>query len=115
MDDEVLAHEARRILVRLLAEKQGQPKWFQILSKVEEEMRPFAERGICVNVDFWSGSVYYLLGIPEDLFISIFAVARVPGYVAQVLEQQDKNMLIRPQLQYVGPTDLQYVPIGDRG
>ncbi len=100
---------------RLLAEKKGQPQWFQILSKVEEEMRPFAERGICVNVDFWSGSVYYLLGIPEDLFISIFAVARVPGYVAQVLEQQDKNMLIRPQLQYVGPTDMQYVPIGERG
>ncbi len=100
---------------RLLAEKQGQPKWFQILSKVEEEMRPFAERGICVNVDFWSGSVYYLLGIPEDLFISIFAVARVPGYVAQVLEQQDNNMLIRPQLQYVGPTDMTYVPIGERG
>ena len=100
---------------RLLAEKKGQPQWFQILSKVEEEMRPYAERGICVNVDFWSGSVYYLLGIPEDLFISIFAVARVPGYVAQILEQQDKNMLIRPQLQYVGPTDMQYVPIGERG
>ena len=100
---------------RLLAEKKGQPQWFQILSKVEEEMRPYAERGICVNVDFWSGSVYYLLGIPEDLFISIFAVSRVPGYVTQVLEQQDKNMLIRPQLQYVGPTDVQYVPIDERG
>ena len=45
---------------RLLAEKRGQPQWFQILSKVEEHMRPYAERGICVNVDFWSGSVYYL-------------------------------------------------------
>ena len=100
---------------RVLAEKKGQPHWFQILSKVEEQMRPYAERGICVNVDFWSGSVYYLLGIPEDLFISIFAVARVPGYVAQVLEQQDKNILLRPLLNYVGPTDLEYVPIGERG
>ncbi len=100
---------------RVLAEKKGQPQWFQILSKVEEHMRPFAERGICVNVDFWSGSVYYLLGIPEDLFISIFAVARVPGYVVQVLEQQDKNILLRPLLNYVGPTDLKYVPIGERG
>ena len=99
---------------RVLAEKKGQPQWFQILSKVEEEMRPYAERGICVNVDFWSGSVYHLLGIPEDLFISIFAVARVPGYVAQVLEQQDRNMLIRPLLKYVGPTEMQYVPIGER-
>ena len=100
---------------RTLAEQKGQPNWFQILSKVEEHMRPYAERGICVNVDFWSGSVYYLLGIPEDLFISIFAVARVPGYVAQVLEQQDKNILLRPLLNYVGPTDLTYVPISQRG
>ena len=100
---------------RDLAYKKGQPHWFEILSKVEEAMRPYAERGICVNVDFWSGSVYYLLGIPEDLFISIFAVARVPGYVVQVLEQQDKNILLRPLLNYVGPTDLKYVPIGERG
>ncbi|MDE2837334.1 MAG: citrate (Si)-synthase [Chloroflexota bacterium] len=100
---------------RRLAEKMGDPKWFQILSRVEEHMRPYAERGICVNVDFWAGSVYYLLGIPEDLFISIFAVARVPGYVAQVLEQQDKNMLIRPQMRYDGPIDLEFVPIGERG
>ena len=100
---------------RELANKKGQPHWFEILSKVEEHMRPYAERGICVNVDFWSGSVYYLLGIPEDLFISIFAVARVPGYVVQVLEQQDKNILLRPLLNYVGPTDLEYVPIANRG
>ena len=100
---------------RLLAQKKGDPTWFQILSKVEEQMRPYAERGICVNVDFWAGSVYYLLGIPEDLFISIFAVARVPGYAVQVLEQQDGNMLIRPQLNYIGPMDLKFVPIAERG
>tara|TARA_Y100001960_G_scaffold315311_1_gene380642 strand:+ start:5654 stop:6631 length:978 start_codon:yes stop_codon:yes gene_type:complete len=99
---------------RLLAKKNKDPKWFQILSKVEEHMRPYAERGICVNVDFWAGSVYYLLGIPEDLFISIFAVARVPGYVVQILEQQDKNMLIRPQIRYDGPLDLEFVPIDQR-
>ena len=100
---------------RRLAERKGDPKWFQILSRVEEHMRPYAERGICVNVDFWAGSVYYLLGIPEDLFISIFAVARVPGYVAQVLEQQDKNMLIRPRMRYDGPIDVEFVPIDQRG
>ena len=100
---------------RLLAERMGTPKWFQILSAVEEHMRPYAERGICVNVDFWAGSVYYLLGIPEDLFISIFAVARVPGYVVQILEQHDKNMLIRPQIRYDGPMDLAFVPIEERG
>lgn len=100
---------------RRLAEKKGDPKWFQILSKVEERMQPYAERGICVNVDFWAGSVYYLLGVPEDLFIPIFAVARVPGYVAQILEQQDKNMLIRPQMRYDGPMDVEFVPIERRG
>lgn len=100
---------------RRLAEKKGDPKWFQILSEVEERMKPYAERGICVNVDFWAGSVYYLLGVPEDLFIPIFAVARVPGYVAQILEQQDKNMLIRPQMRYDGPMDAEFVPIEKRG
>ena len=100
---------------RLLGEKMGQPKWFRILSKVEEHMRPYAERGICVNVDFWSGSVYYLLGIPEDLFVPIFAIARVPGYVVQVMEQERANILIRPLLRYVGPENLEYVPIEERG
>ena len=100
---------------RRLAEKKGDPKWFQILSEVEKRMQPYAERGICVNVDFWAGSVYYLLGVPEDLFIPIFAVARVPGYVAQILEQQDKNMLIRPQMRYDGPMDVEFVPIERRG
>jgi citrate synthase len=100
---------------KLLADKKGQPQWFRILSRVEEKMQPYAKRGVCVNVDFWSGSVYYLLGIPEDLFVSIFAVARVPGYVVQVMEQQQGNILIRPLLHYVGPLDLQYVPIDQRG
>lgn len=99
---------------RLLAEKAGDPKWFKILSKVEEKMAPYAERGICVNVDFWSGSVYYLLGIPEDLFISIFALARIPGYVVQVLEQQSRNILIRPLMRYTGAMDMKYIPISER-
>ena len=100
---------------RVLAEKMGQPKWFRILTKVQEHMRPYEERGICVNVDFWSGSVYYLLGIPEDFFVPIFAIARVPGYVVQVLEQHKGNVLIRPLLHYVGPEGLEYVPIQQRG
>ncbi len=100
---------------KLLGEKMGNPKWFRILSKVEEKMQPYAERGVCVNVDFWSGSVYHLLGIPEELFIPIFAIARVPGYVVQVMEQQRNNILIRPLLRYVGPAGLTYVPIEQRG
>ncbi|MBI2871743.1 MAG: citrate (Si)-synthase [Chloroflexi bacterium] len=99
---------------KALGDRMGQPKWWRILSAVEERMRPYARRGICVNVDFWSGSIYYLLGIPEDLFISIFAIGRVPGWAVQVLEQQKNNILIRPLLKYVGPMDVPYVPIDQR-
>lgn len=98
-----------------LGQKQGQPKWFRILSKVEEVMQPYTAKGICTNVDFWSGSIYYLLGIPEDLFVSIFAMGRVPGWSVQVLEQFQDNVLIRPLLVYQGPMDLDYVPIEQRG
>ncbi len=100
---------------RALGERKGQPKWFGILSKVAEVMKPYESRGICVNVDFWSGSIYQLLGIPEDLFICIFAMGRIPGWTVQVLEQYSDNILMRPMLEYVGPMDLEYVPIEKRG
>ncbi len=98
-----------------LGERKGQPKWFNILQAVAEAMEPYARRGICQNVDFWSGSIYYLLGIPEDLFISIFAMGRIPGWTVQVLEQFENNILLRPMLLYTGPMDLEYVPIDQRG
>lgn len=98
-----------------LGERKGQPKWFNILQAVAEVMEPYARRGICQNVDFWSGSIYYLLGIPEDLFISIFAMGRIPGWTVQVLEQFENNILLRPMLLYTGPMDLEYVPIDQRG
>ena len=100
---------------RQLGEKKGQPKWFRILSAVAEEMKPYGSKGIHVNVDFWSGAVYDLLGIPEDLFIPIFALGRVPGWTAQVLEQFSDNILLRPLLQYDGPMDLEYIPLEKRG
>ena len=100
---------------RQLGEKKGQPKWFRILSAVAEEMMPYGNKGIHVNVDFWSGAVYHLLGIPEDLFIPIFALGRVPGWTAQVLEQFSDNILLRPLLQYDGPMDLEYIPLEKRG
>jgi citrate synthase len=101
---------------RTLSEKKGQPHWFQILTYVEEEaMVPYRSRGIFVNVDFFAGSIYYLLGIPDDLFISIFALGRIPGWTLQCVEQYRDNILIRPLLEYTGPMDLEYVPIGQRG
>ena len=100
---------------RDLSEKVGQPKWFQILTYVEEvAMVPYRERGIYVNVTSSAGSIYYLLGIPEDLFISIFAMGRIPGWTVQVMEQFSDNILLRPRLLYQGPMDVEYVPIDQR-
>ena len=100
---------------RILGEKKGQPHWFKILTYVEEEvMVPYRSRGIFVNVDFFAGSIYYLLEIPDDLFISIFALGRIPGWTLQCIEQYSDNMLIRPLLEYSGEMDLDYVPIEQR-
>ena len=98
-----------------LGQKKGEPKWFRILTRVAEAMKPYQDRGIYVNVDYWAGSIYHLLGIPEDIFISIFALGRIPGWTLQVVEQFSNNILIRPLLKYVGPMDLEYVPIEERG
>ena len=101
---------------RELGEKSGQPQWFQILRYLEERiMVPYRARGIFVNVDFFAGSIYHLLGIPADLFIPIFALGRVPGWTLQCVEQYRNNILIRPLLDYQGPMDLEYVPIEQRG
>ncbi len=100
---------------RVLGEKLGHPEWFQILTYLEDEvMVPYRSRGIFVNVDFFAGSIYYLLGIPDDLFISIFALGRIPGWTVQCLEQYDDNILIRPLTQYTGDMDLEYVSIDQR-
>ncbi len=100
---------------RALGEKMGKPEWFQILTYLEEKvMVPYRSRGIFVNVDFFAGSIYYLLGIPEDLFISIFALGRIPGWALQCMEQYQDNILIRPLLEYSGDMDLEYVPIDQR-
>jgi citrate synthase len=97
-----------------LGERKGAPKWYSILQKVVEVMQPYARRGICQNVDFFSGAMYYLLDIPEDLFISIFAMGRIPGWTAQVIEQFENNILLRPRLHYVGELDRKFVPIASR-
>ena len=97
-----------------LGDQKGQPKWFRILSKVAEVMEPYLSRGICPNVDFWAGAMYHLMGIPKELFISIFAMGRIPGWTAQVTEQFSDNILLRPLLLYDGPMDLPYVPLDDR-
>jgi citrate synthase len=100
--------------VKRLSIEMGQPKWYEILEALVEAMSPYARHGVNVNVDFYAGVVYYLLGIPEDVFVPIFAVGRVPGWTLQVLEQADQNILIRPRLHYTGPGLRDYVPMAAR-
>ena len=100
--------------VKRLSQAMGEPKWYQILEAVVEAMKPYARHGVNVNVDFYSGVIYHLNGIPQDLFVPIFAVGRVPGWTVQVLEQMANNILIRPLLHYTGPDPRPYVPIDRR-
>jgi len=65
-------------------------------------------------VDFYSASTYYMLGIPVDLYTPIFAVSRIAGWTAHVLEQLGNNKLIRPRSDYTGEMDLKYIPIDQR-
>jgi citrate synthase len=97
-----------------LSREKGQPHWFDILQAVVDAMAPYSRHGVNVNVDFYAGVVYFLNGIPEDLFVPIFAIGRVPGWTVQVLEQIENNILIRPLTLYAGPDAREYVPIDAR-
>ena len=100
--------------VKRLSREMGQPHWYEILEALVEAMRPYARRGVNVNVDFYAGVVYYLHGIPEDLFVPMFAIGRIPGWTVQAMEQLGNNILIRPRLLYTGPEARTYVPIDER-
>jgi citrate synthase len=100
--------------VEQLSREMGQPRWYLILEALVEAMKPYARHGVNVNVDFYAGVVYFLNGIPEDLFVPIFAVGRVPGWTVQVLEQFENNILIRPLTLYNGAEPRAYVPIERR-
>ena len=100
--------------VRRLSQEMGQPKWYGILEAVVQEMAPYARHGVNVNVDFYSGVIYHLHGIPKDLFVPIFAVGRVAGWTVQVLEQLANNILIRPLTLYAGLPPRNYVPLWQR-
>ena len=95
-----------------LGRRAGQTKWFDISKEIEDFM--IREKKLNANVDFYSASAYYVLGIPVDLYPLVFAVSRISGWIAHVLEQYADNKLIRPLAEYVGPTDRKYVPIDQR-
>ncbi len=100
--------------VEKLSREMGQPQWYLILEALVEAMKPYSRHGVNVNVDFYAGVVYYLNGIPSDLFVPIFAVGRVPGWTVSVLEQLENNILIRPLTLYNGPEAREYVALHER-
>jgi citrate synthase len=95
-----------------IGEERGNLLWYDLLERLVEVVR--REKGLYPNVDLYSGSIYTLLGIPDDLFTPLFAISRVSGWTAHVLEEYADLRLIRPTAQYTGATDLKYLPIDAR-
>ena len=95
-----------------MGEKKSETKWFEMSQKLENLMQE--KKGMFPNVDFYSASTYYLMGIPLDLYTPIFAISRISGWAGHILEQYADNKLIRPRAEYVGERDLQYKPIDER-
>ena len=108
--------DPRAVVLKRLAKEMGertaQPHWYRMTEKMEEIM--MTEKKLPANVDCYSASLYFVLGIPPDLYTPIFAVSRVAGWTAHVLEQLADNRLIRPDCEYTGPTGLRYMPLADR-
>ncbi|HEV2804527.1 MAG TPA: citrate synthase [Chthoniobacterales bacterium] len=102
-----------RAMAVKLSEKLGEPKWIKMSERIAGLMKE--KKNLNANVDFYSATVYYSLGIPTDLFTPIFAIARCSGWCAQVLEQLEDNRLYRPLSEYVGePVGKKVVPIDER-
>jgi len=96
-----------------LSESSGNTKWFRMSRAIEKYI--LAEKKLNANVDFYSASTYTMLGIDLDLFTPIFAVSRIAGWAAHVIEQLDDNRLIRPRAEYIGPEyPVKYTPVESR-
>lgn len=95
-----------------LGEAAGDMKWYEMSVAIEEYIGE--EKGLAPNVDFYSASTYYQMGIPIDLYTPIFAVSRVGGWIAHVLEQYEDNRLIRPRARYTGEKDLDFPSVDER-
>jgi citrate synthase len=109
-EDPRAAHLRR--MAEALGRQAGNLKWYEILKTIERVVRE--EKGLYPNVDLYSGACYHSMGIPVDLYVPIFAVSRISGWTAHVLEQYADNRLIRPRAEYVGPTRLSYTPLAAR-
>jgi citrate synthase len=101
-----------RSMSKEMTEQSSEPQWFRMSTILDKEMSE--RKGLLPNVDFYSASVYYSMGIPLDIFTPIFAVSRVSGWIAHILEQYSKNRIYRPRGQWDGKTGLKYTPIEQR-
>lgn len=97
---------------KAMGERKGDTKWYEMTAKIEEVLK--REKGLLPNVDAYSASTYYSMGIPLDLYTPIFAISRISGWTAHILEQYADNKLIRPRAEYVGPRNVPYVAIDER-
>jgi citrate synthase len=106
------APHLKRMAIELTREL-GEPKWIRMSERIAQLM--LEQKGLHANVDFYSATVYYSLGIPLDLFTPIFAISRTSGWTAHILEQLSNNRLFRPQSEYVGPAvGKKVVPLANR-
>ena len=106
-----------RKLARDVAERSGNTQWYDIAARLEERVLAhpyFQERNIFTNVDYYTAPLLYALEIPVDLFIPMFAIARIAGWTAHILEQQQHNRLIRPRAVYAGPKDVDWAEMEGR-
>jgi citrate synthase len=101
-----------RQLSEQLGQEAGELKWFEMSRIIERVVQ--AEKGLHANVDFYSASTYYSMGIDPELYTPIFVASRVSGWTAHILEQHANNRLIRPRADYMGARDARYVPVGQR-
>ncbi len=104
---DIIKEHARR-----LSEARGETKWFLISERIERLMRE--AKGLFPNLDFYTASTYYLLGIPIPLYTPLFVCSRVAGWCAHIIEQHDDNRLIRPRSLYTGPENSTFVPLDER-
>jgi citrate synthase len=101
-----------RKLSKEAGERAGDTKWFEMSQVIERVVKE--QKGLYPNVDFYSASMYYSMGLPVHLYTPIFACSRVSGWTAHVLEQYRNNRLIRPRAEYTGPTHREFVPLAQR-
>lgn len=101
-----------RKMSQRLTQKMGEPHWYEMSAMIDDTVQ--AEKGLLPNVDFYSATVYYAMGIPIDLYTPIFAVSRIAGWVAHAFEQYMNNRIYRPRGQWIGRQGLKYTAIDNR-